>query len=77
MRDFKIYATKAIKKTGNKLSAERYWTRHESTKYIRTKEKLRSPIEYVKNGQGNIMAFGATEPQALARGHRAPNVNEG
>jgi REP element-mobilizing transposase RayT len=77
MRDFKIYATRAIKNHGDKISAEKYWTRHGSTKYIWTKEKLRSSIEYVRSGQGNIMAFGVTEPQALARGHRALNVNEG
>jgi REP element-mobilizing transposase RayT len=63
MRDFKIYATRAIKKDG-KISVEKYWTRHGSTKYIWTKESLRSSIEYVKNGQGNIMALGATEPSA-------------
>jgi len=68
MRDFKIYATRAIKKDGDKISAEKYWTRHGSTKYIWTKENLRSSIEYVKNGQGKIMAFGT---------NRALNVNEG
>jgi REP element-mobilizing transposase RayT len=60
MSDFKIYATKAIKKASDKMPTERYWTRHGSTKYIWTEEKLRSSIEYVKNCQGNIMAFGAT-----------------
>src|SRR4030042_445181 len=76
MRDFKIYATKAIKRHKGKISAEKYWTRHGSTKYIWTKERLRSSIEYVKNGQGNIMAFGTTEPQALAQGNRAATVRE-
>ena len=60
MRDFKIYATRAMKKSGDKISAEKHWTRHGSTKYIWTKDRLRSSIEYVKNGQGNIMAFGTT-----------------
>jgi len=60
MRDFKIYATKTIKKDSDKISAEKYWTRHGSTKYIWTKEKLRSSIEYVKNGQGKIMAFSSS-----------------
>ncbi len=68
MRDFKIYATRAIKKDGDKIPAEKYWTRHGSTKYIWTKENLCSSIEYVKNGQGKIMAFGNSG---------APNVNEG
>jgi len=75
MRDFKIYATKAIKKAGDKMSAEKYWIRHGSTKYIWTKEKLRSSIAYVKNGQGNIMAFGATEPRMLMRGNSTTNFN--
>jgi REP element-mobilizing transposase RayT len=60
MSDFKRYATKAIKKTGNIL-ANKYWTRHGSTKYIWTEEKLHSAIEYVKTGQGKIMALGKTE----------------
>jgi REP element-mobilizing transposase RayT len=77
MRDFKVYATRAIKKDSNQISTKKYWTQHGSTKYIWTRERLFSSIEYVKNGQGNIMAFGATEPQALARGNRALNVNEG
>ncbi|MFA5252689.1 MAG: transposase [Phycisphaerae bacterium] len=68
MRDFKIYATRAIKKDGDKIPAEKYWTRHGSTKYIWTKKKLCSSIEYVKNGQGKIMSLGNS---------RAPNVNEG
>jgi len=62
MCDFKRYATKAIKKTGN-ISADKYWTRHGSTKYIWTKARLCSAIEYVKTGQGKIMALGKTEPR--------------
>jgi REP element-mobilizing transposase RayT len=68
MRDFKIYATKAIKKDDDKMPAKKYWTHHGSTRYIWTKEKLRAAIEYVKNGQGKVMAFGD---------NRALNVNEG
>jgi REP element-mobilizing transposase RayT len=63
MRDFKGYGTRAIKKSGI-IFAEKYWTRHGSTKYLWTKEQLQSAIEYVKNGQGKIMAYGKTEPQA-------------
>ncbi|MBU1260790.1 MAG: transposase [Planctomycetes bacterium] len=78
MRDFKGYATRAIKKSPE-ISAEKYWTKHGSTKYIRTKARLHSSIEYVKNGQGNIMSYGATEPQASARGNnkRALSVSDG
>jgi REP element-mobilizing transposase RayT len=61
MCDFKKYATKAIKKTGS-ISADKYWTRHGSTKYIWTKERLHLAIEYVETGQGKIMALGKTEP---------------
>ena len=60
MYDFKRYATIAIKKTNN-ISADKYWTRHGSTKYIWTKERLHSAIEYVEVGQGEIMALGKTE----------------
>jgi REP element-mobilizing transposase RayT len=68
MRDFKIYATRAIKKDGDKILAEKYWTLDGSTKYIWTKENLCAAIEYVKNGQGKIMAFG---------NNRALNVDKG
>ena len=60
MRDIKVCATKAIKKVGV-MDAEKYWTRHGSTKYLWTKEQLQVAIEYVKNGQGKMMAYGGTK----------------
>ena len=60
MVDFKSYATRAIKKNG--IEFEKYWTKHGSTKYLWTKEQLQIAIEYVKNGQGKMMSYGASEP---------------
>ncbi len=64
MVNFKAYATRAIRKCNNEQTTIRkYWTRHGSTKYIRTKESLVSTIKYVRDEQGKIMAFGATDNQ--------------
>jgi len=58
MRDFKAYATRAIKSSDdNQRFIRKYWSRHSSTKYLWTKENLASAIEYVKNRQGNIMSL--------------------
>jgi REP element-mobilizing transposase RayT len=58
MRDFKAYATQAIKNCGNnKTIIKKYWTQHGSTKYLWTKEHLASATEYVKNRQGKIMSL--------------------
>ena len=58
--DFKSYATRAIKKAG--IDFEKYWTKHGSTKYLWTQPQLQGAIEYVKNGQGKIMAYDTSEP---------------
>ncbi|HBG26405.1 MAG: hypothetical protein A2Y10_06440 [Planctomycetes bacterium GWF2_41_51] len=60
MNDFKSYATRAIKKNGSEFN--KYWTKHGSTKYLWTQRQLQGAIEYVKNGQGKIMAYGTSEP---------------
>ncbi len=59
MVNFKAYATRTIRTSGdNKTTIKKYWTRHGSTKYIWSKERLASAIRYVKSEQGKIMAFG-------------------
>ena len=68
---FKRYATRALRNIDSKNIIKNYWTGHGSTRYLWTKESLASAIEYVKNGQGDVMAFGATQI------NRAPNVSEG
>jgi hypothetical protein len=58
MRDFKAYATRAIKKNSNNQAVFRkYWSLHGSTKYLWTKENLISTVEYVKNKQGKKMSL--------------------
>ena len=62
MLDFKSYATRALRKSfGEYVEKKRVWTRHGSTKYIWTQEKLASAMNYVKYEQGEIMEFGSTE----------------
>jgi REP element-mobilizing transposase RayT len=68
MADFKTYATKAIRRSGNNISTfGKYWTRHGSTKYLWTRESLASAIRYVKNEQGKIMALGTADQQSPER----------
>ncbi len=58
MRDFKAYATRAIKNCdSDKTVIKKYWTRHGSTKYLWTKGNLAAATEYVKNRQGRIMSL--------------------
>ncbi len=58
MTDFKAYATRSIKSSGdNQRLIRKYWSRHGSTKYIWMKEHLASAIDYVKNRQGTIMSL--------------------
>ena len=68
MVDFKAYATRMIRKCNNeKTAVKKYWTRHGSTKFIWTKESCASVMRYVRDEQGKIMAFGATENQSPER----------
>ncbi len=68
MVNFKAYATRAIRKCNNEQTTIRkYWTHHGSTKYIWTKESLVSTIKYVRDEQGKILAFGATDNQSPER----------
>ena len=62
MVDFKAYATRALRRSQEQQGeVTKYWTRHGSTKYIWTKERLASAIRYVKNEQGKMMAFGSSQ----------------
>jgi len=68
MVDFKAYATRALRKhTDEQSTIKKYWTRHGSTRYLWTKESIASAIEYVKNEQGEGMAFGAMNRQSHER----------
>lgn len=68
MVDFKVYATRMIRKFNSEQTIiKKYWTRHGSTKYIWTKENLASVMRYVRDEQGKIMAFGATDNQSPER----------
>jgi hypothetical protein len=60
MLDFKRYATRALRKAGYD-KVQKYWTRHGSTRYIWTPEKLKAVNVYVKNKQGKLMSVGCTK----------------
>jgi len=64
MRNFKAYATRAIKSYSDvKPIIKKYWTRHGSTRYLWTEDNLASAINYVKCCQGDMMTFGYSEPK--------------
>jgi hypothetical protein len=66
MLDFKAYATRAIRLNDEpQVAAIKYWTRHGSTKYLWTQQSIDAAIKYVRDGQGKMMAFGATVQQSL------------
>jgi len=73
MRDFKSYATRAIKQRSDGNSKiKKFWTRHGSTKYLWTKESLVSAIGYVKNEQGRTMEFGSTNTNGVKVNKQSP-----
>jgi len=78
MTILKSYSTRNLRDSGiNKL---RFWTTHGSTKYLWTKEKLDAAIQYVRDRQGKIMAYGCTkntEPGAKATGETHPSLSLG
>ncbi|MHC4573272.1 MAG: transposase [Planctomycetota bacterium] len=62
MATLKAYATRAIKGRPDGHAPKKFWTRHGSTKYLWTEASLAAAIRYVKYEQGDMMAFGASEP---------------
>ncbi|MBU2457409.1 MAG: transposase [Planctomycetes bacterium] len=78
MTILKSYSTRNLRASGiNKL---RFWTTHGSTKYLWTKEKLDAAIQYVRDRQGRMMAYGCTkktEPGAKATGETLPALSLG
>ena len=58
MTDFKAYATRALRKNSGGILPERIWTRHGSTRYLWDKKQLSDSIGYVREQQGEMMAFG-------------------
>jgi REP element-mobilizing transposase RayT len=78
MSVLKAYSTRALRASG--VLRTKFWTKHGSTKYLWTKEKLDAAIKYVKDGQGKIMAYGyseITEPGAKATGETLPALSLG
>jgi len=60
MRDFKSYVTRGLRRLNNRKSEiKKYWTRHGSTRYLWTRDNLEKAADYVKNGQGKMMAYGS------------------
>ncbi len=59
MSTFKSYSTRALRTSG--INRTRFWTTHGSTKYLWSKEKLETAIEYVRDRQGVMMAYGQSK----------------
>ncbi len=54
MKDIKAWCTRRLRESG--MNVEKVWTRHGSTKFIFTREKLLEKIHYVVFEQGEPMA---------------------
>ena len=57
MNDFKVYATRKLRRNASADLPERLWTRHGSTRYLWNEEELETAVRYVRDGQGEKMAF--------------------
>ncbi len=55
MKDFKIYASRALNKAGFDTKDRKRWARHGSTKYLWKEKELESVIDYVLHEQGKPM----------------------
>ncbi len=55
MKDIKAWCTRRLRESG--LNAAKVWTRHGSTKYVFTEQKLLEKIHYVIFEQGSPMAY--------------------
>ena len=66
MSDFKAYASRQLKEILNEPADCKRWTQHGSTLYLWNEAQLVAKIDYVLNGQGELMAVydGRSEPEA-------------
>jgi REP element-mobilizing transposase RayT len=55
MNDFKAYATRRLRESGMDRGERRHWTRHGSTRYLWTDERVRAAIHYTLYEQGRPM----------------------
>ena len=60
MNDCKIYATRALKTEQDRKIPPKIWTRHGSTRYLWDAHELSNAVRYVREQQGEIMAYGQT-----------------
>jgi REP element-mobilizing transposase RayT len=78
MSVLKAYSTRALRVSG--VLRSKFWTKHGSTRYLWTKERLYTAIKYVRDGQGKMMAYGyseKTEPGVKATGEITPSLSLG
>jgi len=52
MNDFKLWATKHLRKSGYVTAEQKVWAEHGSTPYLWTEAQLLGAIDYTKNWQG-------------------------
>ena len=58
MNDFKVYATRRLRENAVGHLPEKIWTRHGSMRYLWNERQMAEAIEYVRDQQGQMMAFG-------------------
>ena len=68
MTTFKSYASRALNSAGVDRTGRKRWVRHGSTRYINTQEDLLDAMKYVKDEQGEPMAFWVNEDITLIPG---------
>lgn len=56
MNDLKSYASRRLNQAGFEDSHRKRWARHGSTRWLATREAVLAAIQYVLDGQGEVMA---------------------
>src|ERR1019366_4381918 len=56
MNAFKAYASRALNRGGIEAGRRTRWARHGSTRWLWSKDHIRSAVQYVIEGQGEPMA---------------------
>ncbi len=72
MNDLKAYATRRMVEAGVFPTETKAWTRHGSTRYLWTTDKVEEACRYVREGQGAGLAAGGDEAAAVCENHEEP-----
>ena len=65
MNDFKVYGTRALRRSSGSSASGKHWARHGSTRYLWDLDDVIVAIDYVVNQQGQAMALWENPDKSL------------